>query len=134
MTNKSGIKAENFEEALSAALARLGERKAVATDLWPLKTLRDAHNRLDACLNPEKADKFATEEIIYLLRRLREVDCHAAINWLCETCGYEAPKPQVAADEKSKLMREYIDAVKLQALIAEKWGILDKLPESMRPA
>ena len=47
---------DRIEDAIDEVIHRCGGRKAFATDLWPHKAQRDAHNLLDACLNPDRRE------------------------------------------------------------------------------
>ena len=54
-------------------------RKAFATDLWPHKAQRDAHNLLDACLNPDRREKFSPGAVVYIARRGHDVRAWAGL-------------------------------------------------------
>jgi len=101
---------ERIEEALAAVINECGGRKRFASDIWPNKPQRDAHNLLDACLNPERREKFAPHDLMYILKRGREAQCHVAMQFMCEEMGYSRPVPINPEDEKVKLQRQIIEA------------------------
>lgn len=102
---------ERIEDALGSVINACGGRKKFASEMWPNKPQRDAHNLLDACLNPERREKFAPHDLVYIMKRGREVGCHDVINYLSEQCGYTAT-PIEPEDELTKLLREYLDCAK----------------------
>lgn len=93
---------ERFEDALAETIAACGGRKAIAGGLWPDKPQRDAHNLIDACLNPERREKFSPSQLIYILKKGREAGSHAAAMYLARECGYDI-KPIVQAEEVDRL-------------------------------
>jgi hypothetical protein len=110
--DQSSLFHERMEDALLEVINACGGRKAVACKMWETKPPRDAHNLLDACLNSERREKFGPDEILYLLRRGREVGCHAAMRYLTLECGYSPPVPLNPEDEKAVLQRQVIEAWK----------------------
>ena len=101
---------ERIEEALAAVINECGGRKRFASDIWPNKPQRDAHNLLDACLNPERREKFAPHDLMYILKRGREAHCHIAMHFMCEEMGYSKAVPINPEDEKAKLQRQIVEA------------------------
>lgn len=77
-------------------------RKKLACEMWPDKPAREAHNLMDACLNPERRERFSPSQVLYIARRGREADCHALMNYLGAECGYEV-KPVSKAEEVDRL-------------------------------
>lgn len=111
---------ERMEEALAAVIDRCGGRKAFAAELFPDKPMRDAHNLLDAMLNPDRREKFAPAQVAYVVRRGREVGCHAVMQFLARDAGYAEPVPVDPADVEAELQRSFIDAVdRLESIKAE---------------
>ncbi len=108
---------ESIVDALRDAVRAIGGSKKVGGLLWPAKTLEDAKNRVNDCLNPARADKFAPEEVLFILREARAVGFHSAMDFIAAECGYTRPEPVAPTDELAQLQREYITAVKqLQVL------------------
>jgi len=109
---------ERIEDAIAAVVDACGGRKVVASELWPDKPLRDAHNLLDACLNPSKREKLDPSQIVYIAKRGRQVGCHLLVAFICRECSYADPIPLEPEDERAKLQREYIEATKAMASLA----------------
>jgi hypothetical protein len=103
---------ERIEEALDEVIKTCGGRKKFASEMWPNKPHRDAHNLLDACLNPERREKFAPHDVLYVLKRGREADCHVAMEFLCGESGYTKPVPIDPESERAKRERELVETVK----------------------
>lgn len=100
---------ERIEDALASVINECGGRKKFASEMWPGKPQRDAHNLLDACLNPERREKFAPHDVLYILKRGREAGCHTGVSYICEQAGYTTPAPVDPEDELSAMLREYLD-------------------------
>ncbi|MFA6310618.1 MAG: hypothetical protein WC681_04005 [Sterolibacterium sp.] len=99
---QSALFHERFEDALDEVIRVCGGRKNVACDMWPEKPQREAHNLMDACLNPERRERFSPAQVLYLARRGSEVGCHAVLIFLGRECGYEV-KPITKAEEVDRL-------------------------------
>jgi len=106
---------ERVEEAIAAVIDACGGRKKIASELWPDKPLRDAHNLLDACLNPGKREKFDPSQIVYIAKRGRQAGCHYLMQFICREVGYCDPIPLEPEDERAKLQREFVEAQKSMA-------------------
>jgi len=89
---------DRIEDAIDETCRALGGRKKVACELWPDKPARDAHNLLDACLNPERRERLMPSQLLYVIKRGREAGCHAVMTYLDHECGYES-KPVNRAEE-----------------------------------
>jgi hypothetical protein len=110
---------ESLLEALHDAVRAIGGTKKVGALLWPAKTIDEAKQRLNDCLNPHRAEKLSPEEVLYLLRTAREVGYHGAMDFIAAECGYTRPEPVAPSDELAQLQREFIATVKTQqALVA----------------
>lgn len=90
---------ERIEDAMDEVIRAIGGRKSFAVELWPDKAPRDAHNLIDACLNPERREKFSPAQILLLAKRGSGVGCHALLFYMARECGYEVtpinPKKEV---------------------------------------
>ena len=118
---------ESIEEAVAEVAMRCGGRKAFAASMWPSLPVRDAHNRFDACLNPERREQFHPSDILYILRRGREAGCHSLMLFLARETGYADPQPMEPEDERAKLQREFVQAQKAMTQLAarmERAGML----------
>jgi hypothetical protein len=93
---------ERIEDAVDEVSRSVGGRKKMACELWPDKPARDAHNLLDACLNPDRRERLSPSQLMYIARRGREVGCHAVMMFIDHDCGYES-KPVNRAEEVDRL-------------------------------
>jgi hypothetical protein len=93
---------ERIEDAIDEVIRACGGRKKVACEMWPDKPQREAHNLIDACLNPDRRERFTPDQIIYLARRGHEANCHALMLYLGSDCGYEI-KPVTQSEEVDRL-------------------------------
>lgn len=111
---------EDINDALRAAIKACGGTKAVATKLWPEKTIADAQSYLNDCINPTRPAKLSPEQVLLLLRWAKDAGCHEAINYICGEAGYSSPLPVEPEDELARLQRDYIAAVKTLANLTPK--------------
>lgn len=122
---------ESIHEALIEAVRATGGSKAVAAALWPAKAARnleDARRYLAACLDPERAEKLALEEIMLIARMARERGCHVLMAYLAADLGYQAPVPMQPADEADELRRRFIAATEDLARMAERIQRIEARP------
>ncbi len=118
---------ESIEEAIAEVARVCGGRKAFAVAMWPALPVRDAHNRFDACLNPERREKFDLSDPLYIAKRGREAGCHSLMLFIARDTGYTDPQPVEPEDERAKLQREFIQAQKAMTQLAarmERAGML----------
>lgn len=118
---------ESFADALKAVVQACGGAKSVGAKLWPEKTPDAAARQLNDCLNEARPEKLSPEQVLWLLAAGRQVNCHAAMTYLTREAGYSDPQPVEPEDEKARLQRDYIEAVKgMQALAGrmERIGLL----------
>lgn len=99
---QSALFHERLEDALDEVIRVCGGRKAFAVEMWPDKPARDAHNLLDACLNPERRERFSPAQVMYITQRGAEAGCHAVMQFFGRECGYEI-KPITKAEEVDRL-------------------------------
>ena len=99
---QSALFYERFEDALDEVIRVCGGRKKVACEMWPDKPQREAHNLMDACLNPERRERFSPAQVLYLAKRGSQVGCHAILMFLASECGYEV-KPITQAEEVDRV-------------------------------
>lgn len=102
---------ERLEDALAAVVDVCGGRKKFAGEMFPDKSIRDAHNLVDAMLNPARREKFSPEQVVYVARRGREVGCHAVMAYLSQEAGYATPVPIDPHDLTAELQRQFVEAV-----------------------
>ena len=114
---------ESILDALRAVVERAGGAKAVGLKLRPSKSADEAGRWVLDCLNASRPERFAPDDVLFLLKIGRENEFHGAMQYLANECGYDV-RPIEPADEHAKLQWDYIEAVKLQAKIAAR---LEKL-------
>lgn len=102
---------ESVEDAAREAVRALGGTKKVGPMLWPAKEHGEAQRHLNDCLNSDRPQKLAPQELITLARWGKEVGCHALAVFFNERAGYAPPLPIAPADEKAELERKTIEAV-----------------------
>lgn len=108
---------DDIYDALRDVVTALGGPKAVGVRLWPDKGVTMAHTALLNCLDRNRPEKMSTTQFVMLLKLAREANCHVAMQYICQECGYSAPEPVEPENELARLQREYIEAVKLIARI-----------------
>ena len=62
---------ERIEDAADEVCRAIGGRKKMAGELWPDKPQREAHNLIDACLNPDRRERFSPSQLLYIAKRDR---------------------------------------------------------------
>lgn len=118
---------ESIEEAIAEVARICGGRKGLAATMWPSLPVREAHNRFDACLNPERREQFHPNDLLFIARAGREAGCHSLMLFLAREAGYTDPQPMEPEDERAKLQREFVQAQKSMAQLAarmERAGML----------
>jgi hypothetical protein len=98
--------AEDIYDALTDVGRALGGSKQVGAllkgDAVPVE---EAGRWVKDCLNRNRRERFDPAEVLYLLSRGREANCHSAMHFLCDQAGYERPKPLEPVDEQARLVR-----------------------------
>lgn len=103
---------ESLNDAYVEAVKALGGSKAVGHALWPPKGIEAAQRHLLACLNPDRNEKLSPEEALQLERMARARGCHVVADYRARELGYAPPVPIEPEDERAKLEREFVEAVK----------------------
>ena len=115
--NQQSLFHETLTEALQDCIRALGGAKAVGHAMRPEKSIDDARRWLLDTLNPDRAEKLAPDQVLWILKESRKVGCHAAMAYIARECGYADPQPIEPEDERETLQREYIAAVKTLSAI-----------------
>jgi hypothetical protein len=123
MSEQSRLFITDIYDALGDLVRAAGGPKAVGEALYPKKQPDDAAGYVKDCLNRARRETFDAEEIMWLLRRGRELGCHEPMRWICANSGYTAPEPLEQETELARLLREYID------LEAKRQGLQPKIDE-----
>lgn len=105
---------ERIEDAVDDVARACGGRKKLACELWPDKPARDAHNLFDACMNVDRRERFSPSQLMYILRRGREVGCHAMIQFIDQDAGYES-KPVGLEAQRDRVVDVIADSTKTLA-------------------
>lgn len=108
MTDQSKLFITDIYDALGDLVRAVGGPKAVGQVLKPELPSDEAAGWVKNCLNRNRREKFDPEQIMWLLKKGREVGCHEPIGFVCAQSGYMAPDPVEAETELAKLLREYI--------------------------
>ncbi len=111
---------ERIEDAALAVIEKCGGRKKFAAEMWPDKGIGDAHNLLNACLNPEKREHFTPDQLMYVMRRGKAIGCHALTTYLARQAGYADPTPVDPKDEAAELMRQFNETGRAMARMVER--------------
>lgn len=101
---------ESLYDALKDCVRAIGKPCEVGKAMRPEKSQDEARTWLSNCLNPDRPEKLDPEQVLWLLREARKVNCHAAMAYIDRECGYADPQPIEPEDEKAALQREFVRA------------------------
>lgn len=111
---------ESMNEALIECVKALGGSKAVGPDLFPDLSPDAAQRKLLDCLNEDRPQQLNPAQAVLILRKAREIGCHIGMEFLAGHLSYSRPVPIEPEDERAKLQREYIEAARAMAKLAER--------------
>lgn len=117
---------EDINDALREVVQQLGGAKAVGPVLWPEKTMEQSQMLLLACLNSERKERLTPDQVLLLLRKGREADCHAGMQFIAEQTGYEV-KPIRPQDQAAELI------ARAESVIREARAVADGLERLTKP-
>ena len=80
----------------------------------PEKDPVDAGKWLLDCLSSKRNDKLCLEQVLWILREARKINCHAGATFILRDAGYADPQPIEPEDERAALQRSFVESVKLQ--------------------
>lgn len=103
---------EDLNEAIRATINALGGMKSVGVELRPEKSAVDAGKWLADCLNPDKRDRLAPDQLAWIRRKGRIAGCHVLAAFESLDAGYAPPVALEPEDERAALQREFVQAVK----------------------
>jgi hypothetical protein len=121
-----GLLMESINEALIACVRACGGSKVVGPKLWPEKPVDGAQRLLLDCLNEDRPQKLAPEQVLLVMRMARDRGCHSGMQFFAEALSYADPVPVEPKDEAAELRREYIEAAKRMVKIAERIEHLER--------
>lgn len=98
--------AENLNDALIECVKACGGSKAVASRLWPEKTVDAAQRHLLACLSENKSERLSPEHLLMLLRLSRAHGHHGGVAYILADLGYAPTTPIEPKDEAADLQRQ----------------------------
>jgi len=119
---------ESLNDVLIDCVKACGGSKVVGLALWPAKGLEAAQRNLLACLNADRPEKLSPDEVLLIARMAREKGCHLYAEWVAFDLGYTQPEPLAVEDQVAELQREYIEAARAMAKIA------DRIERTTQPA
>lgn len=102
---------EDIYDALRDVVKALGGNKHVGADMQPEKLAHQAGTWLANCLDATRPEKLDLDQMLYLIKRGREIGCHVGIAYICQQAGYSY-QPIEPEDEQAALQREFIQSVK----------------------
>lgn len=111
---------ESITDALQDCIRALGGAKVVGHAMRPEKSIDDARRWLLDSLNPDRAEKLAPDQVLWILKEARKVNCHAAMAYIARECGYADPQPIDPEDVHAALQREFSHAVKALESITQR--------------
>jgi hypothetical protein len=111
---------ESLNDALIECVKACGGSKQVAHKLWPEKTMEAAQRHLLNCLNEDKAERLAPDQVLFLLKMAREKGHHGGVHFITAYLGYTQPSPVEPHDEIAELQRQFIEATKGLSKMAER--------------
>jgi len=122
---------DSILDAIGFVVAATGGAKKVGSEMRPEMAVDAAASWLKDCLNPSRRERLTPEQVVFLLQRGRRAGVHAAMDFIAREAGYEI-KPVEVEDERAKLQREYIAAVKAQSIIADRLERLVSVQPTLR--
>lgn len=119
MSQQPALFHESINDALHDLVAALGGSKAVGARMRPELSPDNAGRWLADSLNHDRREHLTPEQMLWLLSEGRKAGIHAAMEYLAHECGYAASAIE-PEDERAELQREYIEAARAMARMAER--------------
>jgi hypothetical protein len=123
---------ETMTDALRECVNHLGGPKEVGRKMRPELPMDQAANYVRDRVNPARRERFDPEQVLWLLREARQKGYHLAIEYITQECGYTTPQPLEPEDERAKLQREYIEATRQMAKIADRMERMQSAMHSLK--
>jgi hypothetical protein len=100
---------DTINDALIACVKACGGSKAVGPKLWPEKPVDGAQRLLLDCLNEDRPQKLAPEQVEFIFKLAREKGFHYGIDYLAQSLSFSW-QPVEPKDELADLERRFIGA------------------------
>lgn len=113
---------DSLNDALIECVKAAGGSKVVGHKLWPEKMVDAAQRHLLNCLQEGRSEHLKPEQVVFIFKLAREHGCHVGMAYLCQSLGYAPPVPLQPVDEAAQLQREFIEATRQLALMADRIG------------
>lgn len=117
---------ESLNDALIECVKAAGGSKQVAHKLWPEKTVDAAQRHLLNCLNEDKAERLAPDQVLFLLKLAREKGHHGGVTFITGYLGYTVPSPVEPRDEVAELQRQFIETSRGLSKMVERMELLQR--------
>ena len=111
---------ESLNQALIECVKVAGGSKVVGHKLWPEKAVDAAQRHLLACLNEDKPERLSPEHLLMVMRLARERGCTVGIDYMLRELSCSPSQMIEPRDEVVELQRQFIEAVRAQAKLAER--------------
>jgi hypothetical protein len=130
MKTQSILWHDDLTDAIGTTRIALGERKQVAAEMFPTMAPASAYAKLAAI--EKGAEQCSGESLLWLMRRGREIGCHAIAEYLCSNAGYETPRPRTPEEQRD----EAVEALKAATLAQQRAiAVLEQIEQNKnRPA
>lgn len=103
---------EDITEAIRATVTALGGYKRIGAEMRPELPADQAGRWLADCLNHDRRDKLCPDQVGWIRRRARKAGVHVLATFEARDAGYAEPQPIEPEDERAKLQREFVMAMK----------------------
>lgn len=116
---------DTLESALTDVLRGIygrGWQKKAAAEMFPTEDPIAKGDWLDKALDPQRPEKLALCDLIWILKRGREYGLHAAMFFLADECDYTRPTPIDPADKRAEQEREFNQSVTKLLQLAQRMG------------
>jgi hypothetical protein len=120
MSNQPALFHESISGALRELVSALGGTKAVGARMRPELPADHAGRWLNDCLNESRREHLTPEHLLWLLAEGRRTGLHGAMGWITSEVGYSIPEPIEPEDQRAQLQREYIEAARSMARLADR--------------
>ena len=94
--------------------------------LWPEKSPEEAGRLLSHCLDRNRPEKLDPEQVLFVARKAREVNCHVVMAFIAQECLYRPPEPVTPEELLTEKQSEFVEAVKTVARITQQISAIVK--------